>query len=92
MYKVKVTIPQPFRKITEGDSEVYIDCENVKQAINILESNYPGIKEKIIDGDKKLKKYVNIYINDENVRFLNELDSKIKDGDEILILPAIAGG
>ena len=92
MQKVKVLIPQPFSKITGGNSEVYVVCEDIRQAINILESNYPGIKEKIIDDNKKLKRYVNIYINDENVRFLNNLDSKIKDGDEVFILPAIAGG
>lgn len=92
MHKIKVIIPQPFRKITGGNYEIDVACENVGQAINVIESNYPGIKEKIIDKNGKIRKHVNIYKNDENVRFLDNLNTKIEDDDEILILPNITGG
>ena len=89
---VNIRIPAPLRKITSGESEIQGEGATLKNLIDNLESSYPGISEKLISEKGKLHPFINLYINDEDVRYLDELDSEIKDGDKLAIVPAIAGG
>ena len=92
MAEVMVRIPQPLRKLTGGIAEVQIAAETVMQLIENLDKKHPGLRERLVDETGNLRKFVNVYLNDEDIRFLNNLNSTIKDGDEVSILPAIAGG
>jgi len=89
---VKVRIPTPLRKLTNGQDEVSAEGKTVKEIIDDMESHYPGLKERICEGDGKLRRFVNIYVNDEDIRFKDNIDTGLKAGDEISIIPAIAGG
>ncbi|MBH42430.1 MAG: molybdopterin synthase sulfur carrier subunit [Chloroflexi bacterium] len=87
-----VRIPTPLRRVTNGDDKASVDGENLSEIINDLESQYPGIKERLCDENEELRHFVNIYINGEDVRFLNGLQTNVSEGDEISIVPAVAGG
>jgi molybdopterin synthase sulfur carrier subunit len=89
---VKVRIPGPLRKITEGADKVEMEGENLGELIISLESKYPGMKERLLDENGELRYFVNLYLNNEDVRFLEGLKTAIKSGDEISIVPAVAGG
>ncbi len=89
---VKVRIPTPLRKLTEGKDEVTAEGSTVREVIEDLERRYPGIKERICEEDGSIRKFVNLYVNDEDIRFKHNLDTELKDGDELSIIPAIAGG
>ena len=89
---VKVRIPTPLQKLTEEKGEVETSGSNVKELITNLEKRYPGIKDRICDEGGKIRRFVNIYVNEEDIRFLEGEKTKIKDGDEVSIIPAIAGG
>ncbi|MCP3676510.1 MAG: MoaD/ThiS family protein [Deltaproteobacteria bacterium] len=89
---VKVRIPTPLRKITNGSDEVSADGGTITTVIDDLDKNYPGLKERICDEDGKLRRFVNLYVNDEDIRFMSNMETELKDGDEISIVPAIAGG
>lgn len=88
----KVRIPTPLRKLTNGSDEVTAAGRNVAEIIEDLEKNYPGLKERICEGDGKLRRFVNIYLNDEDIRFKNNMETELKETDELSIIPAIAGG
>jgi molybdopterin synthase sulfur carrier subunit len=87
-----IRIPTPLRKLTNGKEEVIASGATVAELIGNLESQYPGIKERICDEAGKVRRFVNIFANDEDIRFLKNLDTPIKDSDEVSIVPAIAGG
>lgn len=87
-----VRIPTPLRKLTEGKEEVSAAGGTVGELLVDLEKNYPGIKARICDDDGKVRRFVNIFANDEDIRFLKNLETEVKDSDEISIVPAIAGG
>jgi len=89
---VKVRIPTPLRKITNGKDEVSASGKNIKELIDDIERQYPGLKERICESDGKLRRFVNIYVNDEDIRFKSNVDTELKTGDEVSIIPAIAGG
>ncbi|MCK5308102.1 MAG: MoaD/ThiS family protein [Zetaproteobacteria bacterium] len=89
---VKVRIPTPLRKITNGSDEVSAEGGTITTVIDDLDKNYPGLKERICDEDGKLRRFVNLYVNDEDIRFMSNMETELKDGDEISIVPAIAGG
>ncbi len=89
---IKVRIPTPLRKLTNGSDEVTADGGTVKELIDDLEKNYPGLKERICESDGRLRRFVNLYLNDEDIRFKKNMDTELKDSDEISIIPAIAGG
>ncbi len=89
---VTVRIPTPLRKLTAGQEEVKIEGATVTEVLNNLESAHPGIGERLLDEKGGIRKFVNIYVNDEDVRFLENTDTQLKDGDEVSIIPAIAGG
>jgi molybdopterin synthase sulfur carrier subunit len=89
---VRVRVPTPLRKYTQGADEVNAQGSNVKSLVEDLEKNYPGIKERICDETGKVRRFVNVYVNGDDIRFLQNLDTALKEGDNISIVPAIAGG
>ncbi len=89
---VKVRIPTPLQKLTAQKGEVEVKAGSVKDLISQLEKNYPGIKDRICDEQGKIRRFVNVYLNEEDIRFLKQEETSLKDGDEISIVPAIAGG
>ena len=88
---VKVKIPVPLQRLTEGKEEVEGAAGTVISLVNDLDKQYPGLGERISEGGK-LRRFVNIYVNEEDVRFMKNEETEVKDGDEISIVPAIAGG
>lgn len=88
---VKVRIPTPLQKLTNGQSEVECSAVNVSELIEALEKEYPGMKERLSEGGK-VRRFINIYVNDEDIRFVNKENTALKDGDTVSIVPAIAGG
>ncbi len=89
---VTVRIPTPLRRMTGGADKVELDVADLSQMIDTLESDYPGFKERLLDEDGELRYFVNIYVNGEDIRFDQGLRTAIKSGDEISIVPAVAGG
>jgi molybdopterin synthase sulfur carrier subunit len=89
---VTVRIPTPLRKLTEGADEVAVDGGNVGELIDNLEAAHAGLKERLCDENGEIRRFVNIYVNDEDVRFLDGRGTALKDGDQVSIVPAIAGG
>jgi molybdopterin synthase sulfur carrier subunit len=87
-----VRIPTPLRKLTNGKEEVAASGATVGDLITSLDSQFPGIRERICDESGKVRRFVNIFANDEDIRFLKNLETPVKDSDEISIVPAIAGG
>lgn len=88
---VTVRIPTPLRTLTGGADEVSVDGGTVSEVIERLEASHPGMKDRLCD-DKGVRRFVNIYANDEDIRFLDNLETALKDGDTLSIVPAIAGG
>lgn len=89
---VTVRIPTPLRRMTNGQSKLEMDPSTLSVMIDSLESSYPGFKERLVDENGDLRYFVNIYLNGEDVRFLQGLDTSTSSGDEISIVPAVAGG
>jgi len=88
---VIVRIPTPLRTLTGGEEQVSADGATVRAVIEDLEANHPGLKDRLLD-EKGVRRFVNLYVGDEDVRFLDGLDTELSDGDELSIVPAIAGG
>ncbi|WP_447968077.1 MoaD/ThiS family protein [Nitrospira sp. M1] len=88
----KVRIPTPLRPKTGGKSEVEVQASNISEMIESLETSYPGIKERLCDETGEIRRFLNIYLNEEDIRFLEGKDTLLKDTDEVSIIPAIAGG
>jgi molybdopterin synthase sulfur carrier subunit len=88
---VKVRIPTPLQRLTQGQEEVEGRPGTVIDLINELDKRFPGIGERISEGGK-IRRFVNIYVNEEDVRFLKAEETEVKEGDEVSIIPAIAGG
>lgn len=89
---VKVRIPSPLQKLTKNQSEVTASGKNIKELFVDLERQYTGIRERLYDENGNLRRFINVYINEEDIRFLKNEESEIKDGDNVSIIPAIAGG
>lgn len=88
---VKVKIPVPLQRLTQGKEEVEGAAGTIISLINDLDKQYPGLAERISE-EGKLRRFINIYVNEEDVRFMKNEETEVKDGDEISIVPAIAGG
>jgi molybdopterin synthase sulfur carrier subunit len=88
---IKVRIPTPLQSLTKGVAEVECSVKNVKELVDALEKDYPGMLERLSEGGK-IRRFINVYVNDEDIRFLNKEETALKDGDTISIVPAIAGG
>ena len=89
---VKVRIPTPLMKLTDNQAEVSAEGVSISEVINNLENQFNGIKERICEENGSPRRFINIYINEEDIRFLDGENTAVKDGDEISIIPAIAGG
>lgn len=89
---IKVKIPTPLQKLTQGQAEVEVDGSNLKELIDGLDKKFPGIKARLYDENGRLHRFINFYVNEEDVRFLQQDQTPLKEGDEVSILPAIAGG
>ncbi len=88
---VKVMIPTPLQRLTNGQETVEGKPGKIIEMIQDLDSRYPGLAERVSEGGK-IRRFVNIYLNEEDIRFLNAEETEVKDGDEVSIVPAIAGG
>jgi molybdopterin converting factor small subunit len=88
----KVRIPTPLRKLTEGKEEVLVTGATIGAALEDLERQHPGIKARICDDSGSVRKFINVFANEEDIRFLQGLETPIAERDEISIVPAIAGG
>ena len=89
---VQVGIPTPLRRFTAGAEEVGVSGTTISAVVEDLEKKHPGIKERLCDEQGRVRRFVNIYVNGDDIRFLSNLDTSVKDGDEVAIVPAIAGG
>ena len=89
---VIVRIPTPLRRLTQGEDKVSVEGESLGEVVDALESQFTGIKDRLCDEAGDLRNFVNIYINGEDVRFLDGLNTDTSDGDEISVVPAVAGG
>jgi molybdopterin synthase sulfur carrier subunit len=89
---VNVRVPGPLRRLTAGSAQVEVDGATVSQALADLEARYPGFRERLYDDDGNLRRFINIYVNDTDIRFGGGLETMITDRDDISIVPAVAGG
>jgi MoaD family protein len=89
---IEVRIPTILRSYTGGQKAVEGAGETLADLLTDLDAKFPGLRARLITGDGALHRFVNVYINDEDVRFLGSLDAKVNDGDSVTILPAVAGG
>jgi molybdopterin synthase sulfur carrier subunit len=89
---VTVKIPTPLRRLTNQKDKVSASGKNVLAIVESLNREYPGIKERLCDENGALRHFVNIYINGEDVRYVDGINTPVKDGDEVSIVPAVAGG
>ena len=88
---IEVRVPTILRTYTDGEKSVTAQGDTLGAVIDDLEANHAGIKERLVDNGE-LRRFVNVYVNDEDVRFTGALDTQVKDGDSVTILPAVAGG
>jgi MoaD family protein len=88
---IQVRIPASLRTLTQSKEEVSVDGATVRDALGDLDAKFPGFKDRLLDA-KGVKRFMNVYVGDEDIRFLDGLDTALKDGDAITIVPAIAGG
>ncbi len=89
---VNVRIPTPLRKLTNELDVVEVAAGTIGSAIVELQTKFPGIKDRLIDETGQVRRFVNVYVNEEDIRFLKNQDTPLKNGDEVSIIPAIAGG
>ena len=89
---LKVLIPTPLRKLTADTDLVEVDAKNVREIIEQLEKRYPGFQARVCDESGELRRFINVYVDGEDVRFLDNLSTRVSDGVEVSIVPAIAGG
>ena len=88
----KVRIPTPLRKLTNNEEVIEVEASTIDGLITELQARFPGIKERLMDDGGEVRRFVNVYVNQEDIRFLQNQKTPLKDGDEISIIPAIAGG
>jgi molybdopterin synthase sulfur carrier subunit len=89
---ILVRIPTPLRRMTNGVSEVKAEGKDVASLIDDLERQFPGLRERLVDETGDIRKFVNVYVNEEDIRFLSGKATALKDGDDVSLVPAIAGG
>ena len=89
---VLVRIPTPLRSLTKGNAEIQATGDTIDSLVSDLERQYPGLKDRLLDESGELRRFINIYVNQEDIRFLQAKKTTLKDGDEVSIVPAIAGG
>ncbi|MCA1705352.1 MAG: MoaD family protein [Actinobacteria bacterium] len=89
---VEVRIPTVFRKFTGNEAVVAVDAGTIGDLLDQIEARWPGFKEQIMSDDGQLHRFVNVYVNDEDARYLDKLDTEVSEGDTVSLLPSVAGG
>jgi len=89
---VKVLVPTPLQKFTKDQAVVECEGSTIDDLLTALETRFPGIKERLCDDQGKLRRFINFYVNSEDIRFLEGQETKLQEGDEVSIVPAVAGG
>jgi len=89
---VRVLIPTPLQKLTQDRDMVECEADSVSQLVESLEQQWPGMKNRLCDESGQIRRFVNVFVNSEDIRFLQGRDTPLRDGDEVSIVPAIAGG
>ncbi len=89
---IAVSIPTPLRTLTHNADTAEVEAATIEEMVEALDRAYPGMKDRLVDGDGNLRRFVNFYLNGEDVRFLEDKRTALKAGDEVSIVPAIAGG
>ena len=89
---VQVLIPTPLQKFTNDEASVSLEADSVEALIQALDGRYPGLKARLCDEAGKLRRFLNVYVNSEDIRFLDNQTTALSDGDEVSIVPAVAGG
>jgi len=89
---VTIRVPGPLRRLTQGNAEVQVEGGTVSEALSDLEAKFPGFRERLYDGSGQLRQFINIYLNDSDIRFGQGLDTPVRDNDDLSIVPAVAGG
>ncbi len=88
----KVRIPTPLRKLTKENAEVDAAGSTIREVVDDLENQFPGFKERMCDENGELRRFVNVYVGEEDIRFMDGLDTQIPEGEQVSIIPAVAGG
>ena len=89
---VQVLIPTPLQKFTRDEASVSLEATSVSALVDAMEARFPGIKARLCDDSGKLRRFLNVYVNSEDIRFLDNEATSLSDGDEVSIVPAVAGG
>ncbi len=89
---VNIRIPTPLRKLTNNEEVVEVQAGTIASALVELQRRFPGVQERLLDEKGEVRRFVNVYVNEEDIRFLQQQETLLKDGDEVSIIPAIAGG
>lgn len=89
---VQVLIPTPLQKFTNDEATASLEAASIEELLKALDGRYPGILERLCDEKGKLRRFLNVYVNSEDIRFLNNQETALSDGDEVSIVPAVAGG
>jgi MoaD family protein len=89
---VEVRIPTVFRRYTGNEAVVSVESGTIGELFEQIETRYPGFKEQLMSEDGQLHRFVNVYVNDEDARYLDKLDTKVSEGDTVSLLPSVAGG
>jgi MoaD family protein len=89
---VQVLIPTPLQKFTNDEATASLEAASIDELLKALDGRYPGILERLCDEKGKLRRFLNVYVNSEDIRFLNNQETALSDGDEVSIVPAVAGG
>jgi molybdopterin synthase sulfur carrier subunit len=87
-----VFLPTPLRRLTEGKSKLEVEASTVAELVDVLERDYPGMRERLCDETGEIKRFINLFVNGEEIRTLQGLNTPIEDGDEVSVIPAMAGG
>lgn len=89
---VEVRIPTVFRRFTDNEAVLSVEGGTIADVIDQIEARHPGFKEQLMTGEGELHRFVNVYVNDEDARYLDKLDTKVSEGDTVSLLPSVAGG
>ena len=87
-----VLVPTPLRRLTGGQSKVTVEGQDISSLIQAIDQKFPGIAEKVLDGDGNVKRFINVFVNDSEIRTLQGLQTPVSDSDRVSIVPAMAGG
>ena len=88
----RITIPTPLRRFTADDALIEVEAETIDKVMDQMDTRYPGFKDRICDENGRIRRFFNIYVDGEDIRFIDDLETKVPEGAEVSIIPAISGG